>query len=177
MPTVRAISIKPKLKPVHPDVRIGHVHLKAADLDRALAFYRDVLGFELRQRYGQRAAFLSAGGYHHPPAAPFERRKPDALAFEAGKVFVKADGPDRAVPFADLLRRANVRLATGSESTFGNPKPKFSMHSYGSHFVEVTWQPEMLKAVTEAALTARQRFSSTAFPLKATRMWTRSWLH
>ena len=52
-------------KPVHPEVRIGHVHLKVADLERALAFYRDVLGFELTQRFGQQAAFLSAGGYHH----------------------------------------------------------------------------------------------------------------
>lgn len=50
---------------IHPDVRIGHVHLKVADLDRALHFYRDVLGFELTQRYGSEAAFLSAGGYHH----------------------------------------------------------------------------------------------------------------
>ncbi len=50
---------------IHPDVRIGHVHLKVADLDRALAFYRDVLGFEVTQRYGSQAAFLSAGGYHH----------------------------------------------------------------------------------------------------------------
>jgi catechol 2,3-dioxygenase len=50
---------------IHPDVRIGHVHLKVADLDRALAFYRDVLGFEVTQRYGDQAAFLSAGGYHH----------------------------------------------------------------------------------------------------------------
>lgn len=50
---------------IHPDVRIGHVHLKVADLDRALAFYRNVLGFELTQRYGAEAAFLSAGGYHH----------------------------------------------------------------------------------------------------------------
>jgi catechol 2,3-dioxygenase len=54
-----------KTKPIHPDVRIGHVHLKVGDLDRALAFYRDVLGFELTQRYGRQAAFLSAGGYHH----------------------------------------------------------------------------------------------------------------
>jgi catechol 2,3-dioxygenase len=52
-------------KAIHPDVRIGHVHLKVADLERALAFYRDVLGFELTQRYGNQAAFLSAGGYHH----------------------------------------------------------------------------------------------------------------
>jgi len=52
-------------KPLHPDVRIGHVHLKVADLDRALSFYRDVFGFELTQRYGRQAAFVSAGGYHH----------------------------------------------------------------------------------------------------------------
>jgi catechol 2,3-dioxygenase len=46
-------------------VRIGHVHLKVADLERAIAFYRGVLGFDLMQRYGRQAAFLSAGGYHH----------------------------------------------------------------------------------------------------------------
>src|SRR5213075_2497871 len=57
--------MKPNSKPVHPDVRIGHVHLKVTDLERALKFYRDVLGFELTQRYGSQAAFLSAGGYHH----------------------------------------------------------------------------------------------------------------
>lgn len=52
-------------RPIHPDVRIGHVHLKVADLERALKFYRDVLGFEVTQGYGQDAAFVSAGGYHH----------------------------------------------------------------------------------------------------------------
>jgi catechol 2,3-dioxygenase len=46
-------------------VEIGHVHLKVADLDRALAFYTGVLGFELMQRYGTQAAFVAAGGYHH----------------------------------------------------------------------------------------------------------------
>jgi catechol 2,3-dioxygenase len=50
---------------IHPDVRIGHVHLKVADLERALGFYCGVLGFELMQRYGPSAAFISAGGYHH----------------------------------------------------------------------------------------------------------------
>ena len=50
---------------IHPDVRIGHVHLKVSDLERAIHFYRDILGFELTQRYGSQAAFLSAGGYHH----------------------------------------------------------------------------------------------------------------
>jgi catechol 2,3-dioxygenase len=52
-------------RPIHPGVRIGHVHLKVADLDRALAFYCGVLGFELMQCYGNEAAFVSAGGYHH----------------------------------------------------------------------------------------------------------------
>src|SRR3954454_22043627 len=53
------------LDPINPHVRIGHVHLKVADLERALRFYCDVLGFELTQRYGTQAAFISAGGYHH----------------------------------------------------------------------------------------------------------------
>ena len=60
-------SIEPELtsRPIDPGVRIGHVHLKVADLDRALAFYCGVLGFELKQRYGNQAAFVAAGGYHH----------------------------------------------------------------------------------------------------------------
>lgn len=52
-------------RPIDPQVSIGHVHLKVADLDRALRFYCGVLGFELTQRYGPSAAFVSAGGYHH----------------------------------------------------------------------------------------------------------------
>ncbi len=51
--------------PIDARVRIGHVHLKVADLDRALAFYHGVLGLEITQRIGRQAAFLSAGGYHH----------------------------------------------------------------------------------------------------------------
>jgi len=50
---------------IDPRVDIGHVHLKVSDIDRALRFYRDVLGFDVTQRYGGEAAFLSAGGYHH----------------------------------------------------------------------------------------------------------------
>lgn len=69
-------------QPIHPDTRIGHIHLKVSDLERAVAFYRDAFGFELQQYYGSSAAFLSAGGYHHhlglnvwesrggPPPAP-----------------------------------------------------------------------------------------------------------
>lgn len=50
---------------IDPQVSIGHVHLTVADLDRSLAFYRDILGFEVTTRYGDSAVFLSAGGYHH----------------------------------------------------------------------------------------------------------------
>jgi catechol 2,3-dioxygenase len=50
---------------VHPAVRVGHIHLKVADLERSIAFYHGVLGFDVTQRMGDSAAFLSAGGYHH----------------------------------------------------------------------------------------------------------------
>jgi catechol 2,3-dioxygenase len=60
-----SIPEKKGVQAVDPQVRIGHVHLKVADLERALGFYCDVLGFGLMQRMGDQAAFLSAGGYHH----------------------------------------------------------------------------------------------------------------
>jgi xanthine dehydrogenase YagR molybdenum-binding subunit len=78
--------------------------------------------------------------------SPFLGRNPEDLAFENGRVFVKSDGPAKAVPFADLLRGANLRLVTGNGNApmkFGDPK--FSLHSYGCHFVEVTWQPEIAR--------------------------------
>lgn len=53
------------MNPIHKDTTIGHVHLTVADLERSLAFYRDLLGFEVSARYGSSAVFLSAGGYHH----------------------------------------------------------------------------------------------------------------
>jgi xanthine dehydrogenase YagR molybdenum-binding subunit len=80
--------------------------------------------------------------------SPFEKRQPDDLAFESGRVFVKANGSAGGIPFVDVLRRANVRFVTGSgksEATFGEKKPKFSTHSFGCHFVEVTWQPEIAR--------------------------------
>jgi len=54
-----------KTKAIHPNVSVGHVHIKVSDLDRALSFYCGVLGFKLMQRFGSEAAFISAGGYHH----------------------------------------------------------------------------------------------------------------
>jgi catechol 2,3-dioxygenase len=59
------MTMNQTLGPIDSQVRIGHVHLKVADLERALHFYCGVLGFELTQRYGTQAAFVSAGGYHH----------------------------------------------------------------------------------------------------------------
>jgi xanthine dehydrogenase YagR molybdenum-binding subunit len=86
------------------------------------------------------------------PGSPFEKHKAKELAFEGGKVFVKADGGDsRSVPFADLLKRAKLRNVSGdgrSAATFsmtGEPKSKFSLNSYGAHFVEITWQPEIAR--------------------------------
>src|SRR5438309_2607811 len=78
------------------------------------------------------------------PGLAFGNRTSDDLAFEAGRVFAKADGPAKGVSVSDLLRRTNMRLVTGSgksEGTLDEKKPKVSMHSYGCHFVEVTWQP------------------------------------
>lgn len=51
--------------PTHPQTRIGHVHLKVSNLERSIAFYRDIMGLEVTQMYGDQAAFLGAGGYHH----------------------------------------------------------------------------------------------------------------
>jgi len=59
------VKENPASHPIDPRVVIGHVHLKVADLERALGFYCGVLGFELQQRFGSQAAFISAGGYHH----------------------------------------------------------------------------------------------------------------
>ena len=64
-PGPAANAMTAKATAIDPGVRVGHVHLKVADLERSLAFYHGVLGFEVTQRWGAEAAFLSAGGYHH----------------------------------------------------------------------------------------------------------------
>jgi xanthine dehydrogenase YagR molybdenum-binding subunit len=82
------------------------------------------------------------------PGSPFLGHKPEDLALQGGRIFVKAEGVAKGVAFGDVLRRANVRLVTGSgssEQTAFVPNPKFSMHSFGCHFVEVTWQPEIAR--------------------------------
>jgi len=82
------------------------------------------------------------------PGSPFLGHETDDLALESGRVFLKAQGSTGAVPFGELLRRANARLVSGSgssEMTVFTPNPKFSKHSFGCHFVEVTWQPETVR--------------------------------
>ena len=98
---------------IDPRVRIGHVHLKVADLDQALKFYCGVLGFELQQRMGSQAAFISAGGYHHHIGLNTWESKggsPPAPG-TTGLYHVAILYPTRAL-LADALRRV---LAAGIE--------------------------------------------------------------
>src|SRR3954467_9585420 len=101
-------------RPIDPGVRIGHVHLKVADLERALRFYCGVLGFQLTQRYGAQAAFVSAGGYHHHIGLnTWESRggSPPPPG-TTGRYRVAIPSPTRAA-LADALRRllaANIPL-------------------------------------------------------------------
>jgi catechol 2,3-dioxygenase len=91
---------------IDPRVDIGHVHLKVADIDRALAFYRDVLGFDEMQRMGDQAAFISAGGYHHHIGLNTWESKGGSAPPRGttGLYHVAIRYPDRAT-LADALRR------------------------------------------------------------------------
>lgn len=94
------------MTPIDPRVSIGHVHLKVADIERALGFWRDVLGFEVQQRMGQSAVFLSAGGYHHHLGLNTweSRGGPPPSPRSTGLYHVAILYPDRAT-LADALRR------------------------------------------------------------------------
>lgn len=107
------------MQPIHPQARIGHVHLKVADLDRALGFYRDVLGFSVTQRYTDQAVFLSAGGYHHHIGLNTWESKggepPHPTA--TGLYHLAVLYPDRAA-LSDALRRlqaAHIELEGASD--------------------------------------------------------------
>ncbi len=106
-------------RPIDPGVRIGHVHLKVSDLNRAIDFYCGVLGFELVQRYGPGAAFVSAGGYHHHIGLNTWESKGGSPppAGTTGLYHVAIVYPSRAA-LADALRRliaAQVRLDGASD--------------------------------------------------------------
>ena len=96
-------------KPIDPRVDIGHAHLKVADIERALTFYRDVLGFEITQRMGDSAAFLSAGGYHHHIGLNTweSRGGPPPAPGTTGLYHVAIRYPDRSA-LGDALRRLDA---------------------------------------------------------------------
>jgi len=82
------------------------------------------------------------------PGSPFKGYREDELKFANGKVFLKSDGVKSGVAFSDLLQLADCRVIKGSgkgDQTFGVEGSKFSTHSFGCHFVEVTWQPEIAR--------------------------------
>jgi catechol 2,3-dioxygenase len=104
---------------IDPGVDIGHVHLKVADIDRSLAFYCDVLGFELMTRFGEQAAFISAGGYHHHIGLNTWESKGGSPPppGTTGLYHVAIRYPTRAA-LADALRRlseAGIRLEGASD--------------------------------------------------------------
>lgn len=104
---------------IHPETRIGHVHLKVADLERAIAFYSGVLGFSVTQRYGRDAAFLAAGGYHHHIGLnTWESRGGSPPAPGTTGLFHTAILYPTRAALADALRRlirAGIRLDGASD--------------------------------------------------------------
>lgn len=126
--------------PIDPQVRIGHVHLKVADLDRALEFYCSVLGFELVQRMGNAAAFISAGGYHHHIGLNTWESKggtPPPRG-HTGLYHVAILYPARA-SLADALKRlidANVRLDGASDHGVSEA---LYLHDPDGNGVELYW--------------------------------------
>ena len=127
-------------RPIADGTRIGHVHLKVADLDRALSFYCGVLGFELMQRYGNEAAFVSAGGYHHHiglntwESAGGSPPPPGST----GLYHVAILYPTRAA-LADALRRVqSAGIALDGASDHGVSEALY-LRDYDQNGVELYW--------------------------------------
>lgn len=127
-------------KPISPDARIGHVHLKVADIERALDFYCGVLGFELTQRFGNSAAFISAGGYHHHIGLnTWESRggKPPAPG-TTGLYHLAILYPTRA-DLADALRRLiSAGISLDGASDHGVSEALY-LHDFDENGVELYW--------------------------------------
>lgn len=106
---------------IHPEARIGHVHLKVSDLDRAIAFYRDVLGFSVQQQAGSEAAWLSAGGYHHHIALNTWRSAGGTPPPEGhtGLFHLAIVYPDRAALARALRRVTSAGVAIDGASDHG----------------------------------------------------------
>jgi catechol 2,3-dioxygenase len=125
---------------VDPRVRIGHVHLKVADLDRSLAFYCNVLGFELTGRLGNDAAFLSAGGYHHHIALnTWESRGGKAPAQgTTGLYHVALLYPDRAAVAAIVRRVQSLGIEITGARDHGVSESVY-FNDPDCNGIEVTW--------------------------------------
>ncbi|MFA0963683.1 VOC family protein [Roseivirga sp. BDSF3-8] len=106
---------------VPPQTRIGHVHLKVSDLEKALTFYRDILGFEVIMMYGDEAAFLSAGGYHHHIGLNTWRSKdaPPASREGVGLFHAAIVYPERRDLAAALVRIQQAGYPVGGASDHG----------------------------------------------------------
>jgi catechol 2,3-dioxygenase len=127
-------------RPVAEGTRIGHVHLKVADIERALSFYCGVLGFELTQRYGNQAAFVSAGGYHHHIGLNTWESAGGAPppAGSTGLYHLAILYPTRAA-LADALRRvlaAGIRLDGASDHGVSEA---LYLRDYDNNGVELYW--------------------------------------
>jgi catechol 2,3-dioxygenase len=125
---------------IDPRVDIGHVHLKVSDIDRALGFYRDVLGFEETTRYGDQAVFLSAGGYHHHIGLnTWESRggSPPPPG-TTGLYHVAIRYPTRAA-LADALRRVlEARIPLSGASDHGVSEAIY-LHDPDDNGIELYW--------------------------------------
>src|ERR671918_2365819 len=117
--TTHPSGTTPAQPSIHPQTSIGHIHLKVADLARAIAFYRDALGFDLMEQMGNSAAFLSAGGYHHHVGLNTweSRGGPPPPPGTTGLYHVAFRYPDRSA-LANALKRVlehGVRLSGASD--------------------------------------------------------------
>jgi len=133
-------GVKPSFGPIDPGVVIGHVHLKVADLQRTLDFYCGVLGFELTQRMGSGAAFVSAGGYHHHLAFnTWESRGGfPPPAGTTGLYHVAIRYPTRAA-LADALRRLeSARIPLDGASDHGVSEALY-LHDPDGNGLELYW--------------------------------------
>lgn len=127
-------------EPINPRVDIGHVHLKVADLDRALAFYTGILGFEVTARMGPSAAFLSAGGYHHHIGLNTweSRNGTQPAAGTTGLYHVAIRYPDRAALGEALRRLVDARYALDGASDHGVSEALY-LHDPDGNGLELYW--------------------------------------
>src|SRR6476661_8802328 len=126
--------------PIDPRVGIGHIHLKVADLDRALAFYHGVLGFELTARMGPSAAFLSAGGYHHHIGLNTweSRNGTPPPPGTTGLYHAAIRYPDRAALADALLRLVTARVPLDGASDHGVSEALY-LHDPDGNGIELYW--------------------------------------